>query len=121
MKIDHNTLRVALVVCGAAPLLYFWHAYWVHAALLAYLLTAGLFGIVLLGEYPPFRTAWFWKTMVPIVVVHSAIVGGVVWLNLEVPGINKAPRALYGFASLILAIEWRLSVRLINALEPRRK
>jgi hypothetical protein len=39
------------------------------------LLTGLLFGLLLLGEYPPFGTAWFWKAMVPIGAIHLAILG----------------------------------------------
>jgi hypothetical protein len=121
VKTDRDNIRIALVLCGAVPLLYFWHAQWIHAALLTYLLTAGLFGVVLVAMYPPFGTNWFWRSIIPIVVGHLAIIFAFIWLDLEFPDINKWTRALYGFAVIILAIEWRLAILLIETLEPHKE
>jgi len=122
MTVDRwDTFRLALILCGAAPFLFFLHTVWGHAALLAYLLTALFFGLALIPAYPPLGTSWFWKAVVPIIFMHSAITFVLVWLNLGIPEINKWPRAIYGFASIILVIEWRVSLRIIDALEPHQK
>jgi hypothetical protein len=113
-----DTIRFVLVLCSAAPFFFFLQTSWVRAALLGYLLTACLFGLLLVPDYPPVGTTWFWKAMMPIIVVHLAIVFGLVWLDLKVPDINRMPRMLYGFAGMILVIEWRLSLRIIGALQP---
>ena len=57
--------------------------------------------------------------MVPVFLVHAGVVSGLVWLNIKVPYVNRMPRALYGFAALILVVEWRLAIRLIEALGPQ--
>jgi hypothetical protein len=120
MTIDRaDTIRLALVLCGATPFFFFLHKSWGHGALLAYLVTACFFGLLLVPDYPPRGTSWFWKAIIPIVVIHSALVLGLLWLNLLVPEVNRMPRALYGFAVIIVLIEWRLSVRIIDAFEPK--
>jgi hypothetical protein len=117
----NDTIRFVLVLCGAAPFFFFLGTGWARAALLGYLLTACLFALLLVPDYPPVGTAWFWKAMVPIIVVHSAIVFGLVWLDLKVPEMNSMPRMLYGFAGMFLVIEWRLSLRIIGVSQPPRQ
>jgi len=121
VKIDRDYIRIVLVLCGAVPLLYFWHAQWIHAAILSYLLTAGLFGVVLVAMYPPYGTSRFWKSIIPIVVGHTVIMSALVWVDLKFPYINMWPRALYGSAFIILTIEWRLAILLIEAIEPHKE
>lgn len=87
--------------------------------MLAYLLTAVYFGLLLVPDYPPARSQWFWKSMTPVVAIHFMILFGVVWLDLEVPYINTLPRALVGCVGMILFAEWRLARRIIDALEPK--
>jgi hypothetical protein len=118
MRIDRYSIRVALVLCSALPFLFFWHTPWVPAALLGYGLTAIFFCIALLDAYPPFGTSWFWKAMVLILIIHSTIIFGLVWLDLKVPYANRWPRALYGFGAMLMAVEWRLSLYIIDNFEP---
>jgi hypothetical protein len=108
-----------LVLCGAGPFLFFLDKSWGIAAFLGYLLTGLFFGFLLVGEYPPVSTTWFWKAMIPIVVLHGAIVFGLVWLDFNVPVINELPRVLLGFAGIIIVLEWRLSLRIISACQPK--
>jgi hypothetical protein len=115
-----NTLRIAVVVCFGLPFL-FLHVAWANAALIGYSLTAVLFGVLLIGEYPPFGTNWFWKTMVPIIIVHSVVVVGLVTLTLEFPEINRLPRVAYGLLAVIVAAEWRLALRILETFEPKRE
>jgi hypothetical protein len=117
MTTDRNgTIRLALILCGGAPFL-FLRTSWANAALIGYLLTGLFFGFLLVGEYPPLGASSFWKAMIPIVSLHSFIVCGLVWLDLNIPAINKLPRILLGFAGIILVLEWRLSLRIIDALQ----
>jgi len=120
MTVDRkDTVRFVLVMCGAVPFFFFLDKSWGHAALLGYLLTGLFYGVALVPNYPPFGTSWFWKAMIPIVAVHSAIVIGLVWLDLSLPEINTMPRWLYGFATVILVLEAWLSWRFIDVLEPQ--
>jgi hypothetical protein len=118
MKITADTMRVAIVLTSAIPFVFFWGRAWMHAALIGYLMTALFFCAVLPGEYPPFASGWFWKAMIPIVLIHCALVTSIVLVDLEVPYMNKMPRALYGLATTLLVAEWRLSLRIIDACEP---
>ena len=119
MTIDRkDTIRFVLLLCSAVPFFFFLQTSWVRTALLGYLLTACLFGLLLVPDYPPVRTSWFWKALIPIITIHSAIILGLVWLDLRVPEINRMPRMLYGFAAMIVVIGWRLSLRIIETLQP---
>jgi hypothetical protein len=119
MTIDRkDTIRFVLLLCSAVPFFFFLQTSWVRTALLGYLLTACLFGLLLVPDYPPVSTSWFWKALIPIITIHSAIILGLVWLDLRVPEINRMPRMLYGFAAMIVVIEWRLSLRIIETLQP---
>jgi hypothetical protein len=119
-RIDRqDTIRLVLILFGAVPFFFFLSTSWARAALLAYILTAFLFGLLLIPDYPPVGTSWFWKAMIPIIVFHGLVIFGLVWLNLSIPDVNRMPRMLYGFAGIILMIEWRLSLRIINACQPK--
>jgi hypothetical protein len=122
MTIDRRyTIRLVLILGGAIPFFFFLHTGWARAALLAYALTAFLFGLLLVPDYPPVGTSWFWKAIIPIGALHSAIVFGLVWLNLSIPEMNRLPRMLYGFVGIILMAEWWLSRRIIDASQPRKQ
>jgi hypothetical protein len=118
MKIAASTFRVAIALCGAIPFLFFWHRTWMHAALLGYLMTTLFFCVGLAGEYPRFASKWFWKAMVPIILIHCSLIAGLVWLDLGVPYLNRLPRALYGLATIFLTAEWRLAIHIIDASDP---
>jgi len=114
-----STIRLVLILCGAVPFLLFLNSNWAHAALLGYMLTACLFGLLLVPEYPPLGTRWFWKSMIPIFVLHAAVIGALVWLNLSVPEMNRMPRMLYGYAGFVLVVEWQLAKRIVDACQPK--
>lgn len=118
MKVAVSTVRTAIVLCGAIPFLFFWHRTWAPAALLGYSMTALFFCVALAGEYPPFASKWFWRAMLPIILIHCSLVTSLIWLDLEVPYINRMPRALYGVAAILLTAQWRLSLRIIDAYDP---
>jgi len=115
---DKYTARLVLFICGALPF-FFLHTFWANAALVVYSMTAGLFGILLLGEYPPVGTSWFWRAILAIISLHSVVVLGLAVLNLEIPVMNKLPRLLYSLLGIVVVAEWRLSLRIIEASEPK--
>ena len=114
-----STIRCALILCGAVPFFFFLNTSWAHAAMLGYVLTAMFFGLLLVGDYPPLGTRWFWKAMIPIVVIHVAVIAGLVWINLSFPEVNRLPRMLYGYAASIVFMEWWLSRCIINWCQPK--
>ena len=114
-----GTIRLVLILCGAVPFFFFLDTRWGHAALLGYAITAFFFGLLLVPDYPPLGTTWFWKTMIPIVAVHSGVVCGLVWLDLNIPEVNRMPRWLYGLAAVILFLEAYVAGRFIETCQPK--
>ena len=112
-----DTFRLVLIGCSGLPLLFI-NAAWASLALKAYLLTTLLFGALLVPEYPPVRSGWFWKATLSIAVMHLLILVGLVAVSLEVPEVDELPRMMYGVLALVLVLEWRLSVRIIQLCEP---
>src|SRR6266699_4008407 len=99
---DSNTSRIAAVVCGGLPLIVL-HK---HEALVVYSLTAVLFGIALVGEYPPFGTRWFWQAISTIIIFHIAIVLMMLMATSRIPVINGLPRLLFGVVAVVTLVEW---------------
>ncbi len=106
-------LRIWLVVAGAIPWLLI-HAAWANAVLVAYSMTAVLFGILLIDEFPPVGSAQFWRAVIPTTLVHLALVMGLVVFILKVPSINQLPRIVFGLLGIIVAIEFRVALRIIH-------
>lgn len=116
-----DKIRWISVLCGTVPFFYlefFSHGDWVRPAIFAYLLTALLFGVLL--DYPPPSSAWFWKAMMPIVAFHAIVVVAILKVTFAVPAINHLPRIVLGFVGVVLMLEWRLAIWIINACEPKK-
>jgi len=113
----YDAIRYFLMLCGAVPFVFFLHTTWGHAAMLGYVMTAVFFGVVLIPEYPAFRNPEFWKALVLVIILHSILVSGLVWLDLVIPDINRMPRALYGFGTMVLIAEWWLSARIFSTIQ----
>ena len=118
MEKNKYTTRTVLAILGGLPFV-FAHARWAPTALVVYTLTVVLFGILLSGEYPPFASRWFWKSMTPIVLIHALLAIGTAMVTIAYPSANALPRVLYGFVGLLLVGEWKLCLLIINALEPK--
>jgi hypothetical protein len=110
---NRDTARVVLICCVGLPFIFLDKA-WVDTALQIYFITAFLFGFLLVGEYPPLGSAGFWRALIPLVAVHSAVVIAIMVVNLSLPGINGLPRIVYGLLGVILVIEWRAALFLIE-------
>lgn|ERR1700687_2381020 len=117
---DQYKIRLILFLCGAAPF-FFLNVSWANAALMTYLVTAGLFGLLLPGDYPPIETRWFWKAMTAIAILHLVVIVGLIALNVEIPAINRLPRILLGFVGIVAVLEWRVALRLIGTFERKGK
>ena len=103
--------RIAVVTCGAVPFLV-WRSKWATPLLITYSLTAVLFGILLVGDYPP-KAKSFWPALV-IALLHSAIVAGLLMLFFAAPGIGQLPRIAFAFVALIAVLEWRACVWILD-------
>ena len=97
----------------------FMHAPWFPAVLSLHVSTAMLFGILLVGEFPDFGTCGFWRTVLPVVIVHLLVMVGLVFLSLNLQDLHKLPRVMLGLVGIIVMIEWRLSLFLIAVLGPK--
>ena len=111
-------MRIALIVCGAIPLLFVQSA-WANPTLVVYSITGVLFGILLVGEYPKFGTRRFWWSMSLILGMHIAIAVGLAVLVIEFSNVVKLPRMLFGFLGIIAFGEWWVALRIVKLCEPR--
>jgi Zn-dependent protease len=86
----------------------------------AYVLTARLFGWLLAGDYPPISTRWFWKAMVPVFLMHSAVLYGLVQMTLYFSdsGVKLPTRMVWSFLGAAVIFEYLVSLRIIRALGP---
>jgi hypothetical protein len=118
-RFDRITKYVAIAVaCGGIPF-FFIRGAWGELLLKAYLLTAPLLYVLLLRDWESTKHFWFWKAMIPIILVHSGIVLGLAMLNLEFPEIDRLPRAAYGVLAAILTVEVLGFGRFIEACRPK--
>jgi hypothetical protein len=113
MKSWRDTWTAVAIISPGIPFL-FMNNRWAKATFIAYTLTAGLFGILMVGEYPPVETRWFWKALPPIVIIHCVIVTGLVMLDLDLAWIHSLPSILFSVLGVIGILEWRLSLRIIK-------
>jgi hypothetical protein len=116
---NNNTLTYFLFACGFLPL-FIWSLHddgsWPRYFMMAYVMTAGLFGILMNGEYPPFASRWFWKAMLPIFVLHGAILFALFKISVvssSIVPIALPMRAVYGFVGVLIIFEWHVCLRII--------
>jgi hypothetical protein len=116
-----ETKRGVLIACLGLPLL-FVHTSWATALLQSYLLTAFLFGVLLVPEYPSPKAHWFWKAILVVVAIHMAVVVVLVNVDLEwatVLGPVVPARMAYALLGVILVAEWRVALYVIEGFEPK--
>jgi hypothetical protein len=81
----HDNFLFVMFICGALPLMA-WRfssdTVWPDLILKGYSLTAPLFGFLLPLNYPPVRSQWFWNAMLPISLLHLAVLTAFVKLTL---------------------------------------
>jgi len=109
---------VILFVCGALPFVFI-DTPWAHVGCAVYALTGVMFCILLVGEYPPLGSRWFWKSMFPIIALHLLVLSAVTAAILLVPEINKLPRFLYALIGIVGAAEYRISSRILDFFRPK--
>ena|SRR5271165_7233638 len=109
---------VVVLSCGGIPF-FFMRGVWGEVLLKAYLLTTFLLFILLSSDWESTSELWFWKAMIPIILVHSGIVFGLAKLNFEFPQIDRLPRMVYGALTLVLGAEVLGSMRIIEACRPK--
>jgi len=114
-----------VVVCGALPLIG-WRLYMdavgPDLTLKIYLLTAPLFGLLHPADYPPRRSAHFWKAMAPIILMHSVVLLAAVKLTLyfAYAQVKLPVRMVLGFITVAVFVEYFVSLRIIRAVSPKQ-
>jgi hypothetical protein len=121
-----KTNRVAHVLFALGVLGFFlWRIYaptsWTDFFMQTYLLTGGLFGVLLLSDYPPFGSWWFWKTMLPISGIHLVVLGTLLEITIETAPLKlQLPtRMIYGAVGVVAVLEWWISLRIIAFFSPK--
>jgi len=104
---------------GGIPFLFI-HGVWGELLLKIYLLTTFLLLIVFYAYWESTKELWFWKAMIPILLIHSLVIFGLVKLNTQFPEIDRIPGVDYGALTLVLTAEALVSRRFIEAMRPRR-
>jgi magnesium-transporting ATPase (P-type) len=112
---DRDLWRNLAILAVGVPLL-FVNAVWAKPAFIVYSLTFVFFGILI-----PFGSRWFWGTMPLIVLVHLFIVFALVMADLKVPEIQGLPRILFGFLAVIVVVEWRLALWILDVSCPEER
>lgn len=99
---------VVAVLAAGSPLfvLAFMDHYWAEIALKPYIVTASVFGYILLfAERKSLKELWLWMGMIPLLVLHSAAMYGLILFNETFPQIDRFPVAAYGALVPIMALE----------------
>ena len=114
-----------VVVCGALPLIggrLYTNAVGPDLILKIYLVTAPLFGMLLPADYPPRRSAYFWKAMAPIILKHSVVLLVVVKLTLyfAYAQVKLPVRMVLGFIAAAVFVEYFVSLRIIRVVSPKQ-
>jgi hypothetical protein len=125
-KNNNKFLTYFLFACGFLPL-FIWsfrdHGPLPRYFIMAYVITAVLFGILMNGEYPCFASRWFWNAMLPIFVLHGAILFGLFKMLVVSTSIVPIPlptRAVYGVVGVLLIFEWKVCLRIVDWCRPKQ-
>jgi uncharacterized membrane protein len=114
---------VAIVLAVGSPLLvlaYLDH-YWAEIAFKVYLCTAAVFGSLLIFLERKFlRNRWLWIAMVPLLVLHSAVMCGLILFNESFPVIDRFPVATYGALIPLMALEEGIFYVLLERFRPKK-
>jgi hypothetical protein len=121
-----DSLRRILVVCGGVfPLVWRLYSSALGPDLLLkiYVFTVPLFGWMLASEYPPLASRWFWKAMIPILVMHSVALYGLVQATLYFGdiGVKLPTRMAWSCVTAAIFLEYGISLRIIRAFDPENR
>jgi hypothetical protein len=92
------------------------HSIWPDFFAQAYLLTAGVFGVLMLGHYPDFGARWFWRSMIPIFTMPTGVIAGLFAVTVQTASLDpKLPaRMVYSLIGGACVIEWRICLFIID-------
>jgi hypothetical protein len=118
-----NWFANALLVAGSPFfVLAFMDHHWAVVALKVYSCTAVIFGTILLFiERKSIKKRWLWIGMVPLLVLHTAVMYGLVIFNLAFPQIDRFPVATYGALVPLMALEGGILCYILNWFRPKKE
>ena len=113
---------VGIILAIGSPLfvLVFTNHHWAEIALKVYVCSAAVFGSLLLFlERQSLRERWLWMAMVPLLVLHSAAMYGLVVFNQAFPQIDRFPVATYGALVPLMALEGGILYVILERFRPK--
>lgn len=113
---------VAIVLAAGSPLyVLVWKDHqWAEIALKVYLVTASVFGYILLfSERKSLKRRWLWVGMIPLLIVHAVAMYGLVRVNETFPQIDRFPVATYGLLVPVMVVEGVILCLILNRFRPR--
>ena len=114
----------AAVLAAGSPLivLVFMNRHWAEVALKVYMGTAVVFGSLLLFiERKSLKKRWLWIGMIPLAIMHSIAMYGLVLFNDAFPGIDRFPVATYGGLVSLTALETGILYLVLDKFSPAPK
>jgi uncharacterized membrane protein YhhN len=113
---------VAVVLAAGSPLYFLvWKdLQWAEIALKVYLVTAIVFGYILLfSERKSLKRRWLWAGMIPLLIVHAVVMYGLVRFNETFPQIDRFPVATYGLLVQVMVVEVVILCFILNRFRPK--
>jgi hypothetical protein len=114
---------VAIMLVAGIPLyvLVWMGREWAQIALKVYLCTACVFITLLVFlERKSLKKKWLWIGLIPALLLHAALMYGLVCFNEAFPGIDRVPRATYGTLVPIVALETGILYALLERFRPKK-
>jgi hypothetical protein len=92
---------------------------WAEIALKVYLVTACVFGYILLfSERKSLKERWLWLGMIPLLIFHSVAMYGLVLFNEAFPQIDRFPVATYGMLVPLMTLEGVILFLILDRFRP---
>ena len=113
---------VAIVLIAGVPLYAeVWNGHpWAEIALKVYLCSATVFGSLLFFlERKSLRKRWLWIGMAPLLILHGAVMYGLVLFNEAFPRIDRVPVAAYGALVPAMALETGILYVILERFRPK--
>jgi len=110
---------LVLLFCGGIPF-FVMHGEWARVALKIYALTVGVFFVVVSAYWESIRQLWFWKAMALLAVIHVFVALALVEINLNLPQIDRLPRAAYAGLAWVAVGETAMALFIVRRFRARR-
>jgi hypothetical protein len=118
----HMNWFVAGVLAAGSPLyvLVWMDHHWADIALKVYLVTAIVFGYILVfSEWKSIKKRWLWLGMIPLLIVHTFAMYGLVRFNEIFPQIDRFPVATYGLLVPLMTFEGVVLFFILDRFRPK--